>query len=346
MYSMSVDLLASDLTTLCGASVLTSGLNATAGDVRILQHFQTVTSLTMGGSLLRNVMHSAVAKTAWDRPYLMHMVLAVSAAHMKWLTPASTQAKQHQEFAVSEAMHWQIGLELYQAELARKRPPPPNTICTDFDPLVSAAFLAVIITFALDKSIPIDALSSEESGSALQVLSPMAAAGGFSALRCILGEFDGTSDWAAVLMDSDDRSGTFTNTLPGIDGLPAAFVSLCDLNSESTCENSPYHSILRRLAPLLRLVPDTENFGKLIAFIGRTWLDFRPLILRKDPRALLLLAWWLTLLGQVDQWWISERARSECAAIVHFLSTLRNPRIQALLPFPAPFGETNPSYIY
>jgi hypothetical protein len=132
-----------------------------------------------------------------------------------------------------------------------------------------------------------------------------------------------------------------------VDGLPLAFVELCDLDSTSTNENNEYHYILRLLTPLLCLDPNSENFTKLIAFSGRTWPYFQPLILRKDPRGLLLVAYWFATLRQLDdQWWLTLRARSECIAIVTYLAQLHDPKIDALLAYPASFGQADLSYIW
>lgn len=46
--------------------------------IRMLQHFQSVVSCSLGCSRTNHAMQSFVGSTAWDHPYLMHMVLAVS----------------------------------------------------------------------------------------------------------------------------------------------------------------------------------------------------------------------------------------------------------------------------
>ena len=65
MYSMSVDVLESDM------SGLLLSTPEQMENVRILQHFQGFTSLTLGGVSCQEVMHSFVSKRAWKYPYLM-----------------------------------------------------------------------------------------------------------------------------------------------------------------------------------------------------------------------------------------------------------------------------------
>lgn len=82
-YSMSVDLVETDLADLLSMSSrqspgLSPFVSAERGNIRILQHFQSVASLTLGSWRIKEVMHSFVAKSAWYYHYLMHMVLAVS----------------------------------------------------------------------------------------------------------------------------------------------------------------------------------------------------------------------------------------------------------------------------
>ena len=336
---MSVDLVETDMD---GLLSLTSGLDISSeptGSVRILQHFQSYTSLTLGGSRCRAVMHSFVGQKAWEHPFLMHMVLAVSAAHLKRLHCDISQLRLHQQYSIAEAAHWQTGLQLYQKALQASEP--------DFDATIAATFLTILFTFSLDDEIPPDAYSIGEDEKFTHAISPLAATGGFRALRDVFGQFMHASVWKSVLIGSDDDSGTFSNgEQSGIDGLPIAFVELCDLNESSNKVNNEYYFIVRLLTPLLRLEPNFENFTKLIAFSGRTWPYFRPLVLRRDPRGLLLVAYWFAALRQVDQWWLTQRAKSECIAIIAYLSQLQDAKITALLPYPASFGHADLSYIW
>lgn len=360
---------------------LTSGLdisNVPAGSVRVLQHFQNFTSLTLGGNACKAVFHSVVAKKAWDvsNPYLMHMVLAVSCAHLKRLYMDPDQIKLFQQYSIAEAAHWQRGLQLYQkllhssaqkdasavsrecspifsessslrSYISRSSSPDTDDIRPDFDATLATTFLTIIFTFSLDDDIPPDAYTDNDDDKFRHAINPLAATGGFRALRGIFGDFMHDSAWRAVLMGSDDSKGTFSNSEQlGIKGLPPAFVKLCDLDDNSNAESSEYYHIVRLLAPLLHLDHDSSNFTKLIAFSGRTWPFFRPLVFRKDPRGLLLLAYWFALLRQLDQWWLTLRAKTECAAIVNYLSQVGNDHILALLPFPASFGTSDLSYIW
>lgn len=217
----------------------------------------------------------------------------------------------------------------------------------DFDATLATTFLTIIFTFALDDEIPLDAYTDGDEEKFRHAINPLAATGGFRALRDLFGDYMHDSCWKTVLMGSDDSKGTFSNSEQrGTEELPAAFVDLCELDSRSNAENNEYYHIVRLLAPLLRLDHDADNFTKLIAFCGRTWHYFRPLVLRRDPRGLLLLSYWFALLPQMDQWWLTQRAKTECMAILNYLSQIDDAQVNALLPFPASFGQEDLFYIF
>ena len=336
---MSVDLVETDLDDLLDVTSSLSISDSPTSNMRILQHFSSFTSLTLGGTKCRSVMHSFVSQKAWEYSYLMHIVLAVSSAHLKRLHSDESQLRLHQQFAIAEAAHWQCGLQLYQRALAGRRP--------DFDATIATTFLTIIFTFSLDDDLPQDAYTDEDNEKLKHALNPLAATGGFRAIRDLFGEFMNNSVWKIVLQGSDDDQGTFSNAnQKGVEGLPIAFVDLCELDDDSTADNNEYYYILRLLTPLLRLESDFENFTKLMSFCGRTWPYLRPLLFRKDPRGLLLISYWFAALRQIDQWWITVRARSECIAIVNYLSQLQDAKIAALLPYPASFGQADLSYIW
>ena len=118
-------------------------------------------------------------------------------------------------------------------------------------------------------------------------------------------------------------------------GFPQHCCGFCGVNEHSTSVNNEYHRILQMLGPLLQLERGIRHFTKLVAFGGRSVHLFRPLLQRRDPKALLLLSYWFALLRQLDQWWLNIRVRSTCHAIVTYLRAMADPTMNALLSFPA-----------
>ncbi|TKA62933.1 hypothetical protein B0A55_12314 [Friedmanniomyces simplex] len=322
---MAVRSFAGDLKSLLGHDT-GAGLASPAASlstVHLLHHFQSTASTTLGDSTVQQIMHSHVSHSAWEQPYVMHMLLAVSSAHLKRLAPASNTPEETRLSAVAEAEHWQNGLSLYRAALAA----PATRSKQNVDALIGTTFLSVIFAFALEDQIAPDAFLTEYDKSVAHVLIPMAAGSGIIALNEAVRMHDSIA-WMPVLRKGNDRCRTYTSQLPGIDGLPPALVRVCALDELSSSANNEYHSILRMLTPLLRLERSVEHFTKLIAFGGRSFSLFRPLLQRRDAKALLLLSYWIALLLQLDQWWLNDTA------------------IHALLPFPASCGYGNYEYLW
>ena len=279
----------------------------------------------------------------------------------------SDQVELYQQYTVVEAKHWDQGLQNHRQALTDGKP--------DFDATLATTFLSIIFSFSLDDEVPTDAYSSNDKDKIEMALAPFAATLGFRALQQFFGgqtfsefgsqprslaikelysdlvprtgDFLNDSVWRPVLLSADNDQGNFSDgTQQGVEGLPAALAELCEMDEYSTNSNNDYHYILRLLTPLLIVGPGIENFTALMAFAGRTWCQLKPLALRRDPRGLLLLAYWFALARQIAQWWMAQRAKSECMAIVRYLSDLNDPKINALLPFPASFGQADLSYIW
>lgn len=206
--------------------------------------------------------------------------------------------------------------------------------------------LTIVFTFALEDGSSHTGRPNSENEFITRILNPMASTGGFRALQIIYDAPGQGSPWASVFYAADDDVGSFTSDEQGIDGLPPAFVHLCELNGSSSSHDNSYHKILRHLTPLLVMKLDPRNMNKIFAFGGRMHTTFRPLVMQKDTRALLLLSWWLALLRQVDEWWVKAWAKASCHNVVTHLFTLPDPSIQDLLVYPASFGIADISWIW
>lgn len=306
--------------------------------VEALQHFQASASLTLGCPAVARIMHDFVPRTAWSTSYLMHMVVAIACAHWK---RHLTDESYRRDLNLAEIESWSLALQLYRDRLAMS-----SVEEDDGDALIATTVLAICYTFALDDDVPVDAMVHDNEQMPTQLLDPLAATAGFRALFYLLGSTPPRGHWTEILCATDDEQHTFTYEQPGISGIPRAFVELCELDQNSSPTNHPYHRMVRLLTPLLHLQPNVHNFNRLFAYCGRTWENYKPLLTRRDARALLLISYWFALLRQIDQWWLTTRAKSECLAIVSYLHDLYMPDIDALLPYPAAFSHSNAGYMW
>jgi hypothetical protein len=121
----------------------------------------------------------------------------------------------------------------------------------------------------------------------------------------------------------------------GTDGIPSKFIKLYGLDNSSTADNNPYYTAVHTLARLLRIECDQSTIARFLSFIAHMKLDFRTLLEQKDPRALLLLAYWYAKVCH-SLWWIARRAMLECQATCLYLERYHEGKtaIQELLQFP------------
>jgi hypothetical protein len=342
-YSMAVTSAQTALDDYLGLDVV-GNLGQNTG-IHALRHFQTATCNTFVGAHLSTVMHTVVAKEIWSSSYLMHMVLAVSTGHQRRLLQTHGQKEQLRELGILEASHWQDGLQLYQGELSRKFP-PSGPARTDFDSIIAAMFLTTVFTFASEDGTLDTNFKTGDDDDFGRILSPMDSTVGFKALQVVGTGLNSDSPWTRVFYAASKSSGSLATDEQGIKGLPPAFVKLCELDENSSSDGNAYHRILRHLTPLLKMKLDSQNTNKVLSFGGRVHNTIRPLVMAKDTRTLLLLSWWLSLFRVADKWWTTGWARECCKSIVAHLSSIPDPRIQALLIFPASFGTADYSWIW
>jgi hypothetical protein len=105
--------------------------------------------------------------------------------------------------------------------------------------------------------------------------------------------------------------------------LPPEIFRLCNLNSSISNgddTDNPYQWAAGRLAMVLASdsAPQIAVLGFLM-LIGAMRPDFKQLLMEKDPRALLLLAWWFAKANQLGMWWVSRRSLLEGQAICLYL---------------------------
>lgn len=122
----------------------------------------------------------------------------------------------------------------------------------------------------------------------------------------------------------------------GTDGVPGELAILFDVDETSTCEQHQYLRVLRRLCHLLSL--DSGNELALLQYMQLVESLSPPFVLllnALDPRALMLLSYWLALLCAKDCWWSRLRARTDCWEICKYLEKNGNESLWRYMDFPA-----------
>ncbi|PGH06037.1 hypothetical protein GX51_02628 [Blastomyces parvus] len=303
-----------------GGANIPGSSNAGRRQIDALHHFALFTSHTMGAPIARHIIRSQVLPLALSSPHLMHVLIAISRAHLSRLVPS------YQGGRSEESYHWQRAVALFQREMML----PINQ--HNMNAVISTCIMLAVLAFTCDDTTATGSWVFSESSTANNWLYVQ---GGLPTILARYREQANDNIWVPVIHDSDDHHGTYSDKRPGPDGLPPEFVELCEIYPDSDGENNPYHPPLRAIASLQKLEPSSLTFTKLVTFVGTVKSGYRLLLQRKDPRALLILGYWFAMMCSVDQWWVQARVKSECAAICRFLEQNPDQRIQQLLSVPA-----------
>lgn len=253
----------------------------------------------------------------------MHSVLAVGATQLRRLESYNHGVRS------AEIRHWQHALSSFRSALNQ---PFTRDNC---DAILLSSMLLNLMAFSFIPGDDLNPLGSWVFSSSSHKLNWIYVQLGLRHLLEQTKPFHVDSRLTPIFIASDDRQGTFSDESPGIQGLPKEFVKACSLDESSTSENSPYHSPLRLLIPLLRLERSAENTFKFIHWFASVDDKFAMLLQQKDHAALLLFSYWLSMLCDLNQWWCYDRAKMECTAICIMLKSSGSQDIVRLLDYPA-----------
>lgn len=250
----------------------------------------------------------------------MHAVIGVASIYLVHAVPHDSA------YRAMQAYHWQQAIQRYQQEL--KKPIGEHNM----DGLMSTCMMMGVLSFSETEYKVEDSWVFSSNPNDLNWLLVQ---GGLRYLLMYTAPHLCKSIWLEVFQESHDPDGMFDDHRPGREDLHPALADVCEIDETTTEKSNPYHWILRMLSPMLRLASIKTNFPKLCTFMGRLEPEFTNLLLAKDPRAMLLLCYWLAKMSENQDWWVYQRVHVECTAICIYLDNLRDPRISNLLDYPA-----------
>lgn len=118
--------------------------------------------------------------------------------------------------------------------------------------------------------------------------------------------------------------------------IPPQMVELFELDGSLPELNNPYYLPVHNIASQLELKCSSESIFLFFEFSGQLSAEFKCLLCCKDPRALLLLAYWYATVCCAGPWFIRRRATVECKSICMYLERNHPEQkaVQDLLSFP------------
>jgi hypothetical protein len=105
-----------------------------------------------------------------------------------------------------------------------------------------------------------------------------------------------------LFLSCNDDCNTLTTERAGTKGLALELAEIYGLDETPTSDRNPYHDTLQELIPLMSLVPSFENLFKFLHWFGSVDKPFFTMLREKDPPALLIFGYWLSILCYLDLW--------------------------------------------
>lgn len=240
-----------------------------------------------------------------QNPFLMHVILTLTATHDRFLSNMEDNAKR----SIAEAYHWSQGAALLNQKLSAPIRP------RDRDALwAAAAILGLLSITEIEASTPWEAWPLKSADSTDLVWLDMS-----HGKEAVWKATDPMRPDSIFHVMKDDYRALMTRpALCEIHDMPSELVELCQLNRMAEPRQSPYFTAVSHLTRLWHLKCTPATMMRYMQFLGFMDPAFKALLHRKDPRALLILAYWFgPMCGSL--WWIARRARLECQAICLYL---------------------------
>jgi hypothetical protein len=288
--------------------------------ILLLQHF-----LSHWSEITHTFYSAEIFLRVKSDPLIQHTILALTACHLRHVSPTVVQHR------VAEYFQLSLALKFYRIALYT----PKNKLGqSGVGSLLLSAVLLNMLAFALPQSEP------EPDPTNSWVFSPGEDRLGWLALQTGLRPLMlSMTDYFLRSMDmlgqiflgGDKDSWATTRVHQGLEGIPDNWVQMFKLEETSGgCDSQSEMDIFRppvsMLAKLRHVTPVRSNAFVCLQFLSKVHPEFRDLLYERDERALWIFGYWLGLMCRFDDtWWCEKRVKRDYIAIRMWLKQLNLP---------------------
>lgn len=195
------------------------------------------------------------------------------------------------QLSTIEAFHWYQSTALFNSKLSGPIDPSERDAV-----YVTAVCLGVITFFYIEAKTPEEAWPLKPSSSL--DLNWLSLTEGKKTLWKVTRPLKEKTVFQTLLPLENTKPKPISPIVAGLEALPYEFIQLCGFDASSDPDNNPYYAVASGLAKSLHSDCMLTTILSFMTFIMSVLPEFKKLLRRKDPCALLLLAYWYAKMCQ------------------------------------------------
>lgn len=278
---------------------------------QLIDHFMDMQVPWAGSPQCQRVTQTWGLTLAVTNPFLLHGILAFSAAHLYTVNP------QDARYRIAASLHYGLSLTGFATSLG-------DTVSGDnADALFACCYLHAMLAFHY-KRRPDEPPAKDNDFAWLRLMKGIPILQRTNILRPHLTK----SLWMPVFIESgafSPKTGPLPEpTVPSQAADPdvEALRIECGLPvpSGSEDEENPYATPIAHLNKLSGMTIDSSKIGPMMVFIGRMPEAYVQLLEKMDVRAMKILRVWCRMATGVEQWWCQQPAKEESERLQQVIS--------------------------
>lgn len=269
---------------------------------QLLDHFTNMNVPWAGSPQCQRITQTWGLTLAVTNPFLLHGILAFSAAHLYTLDP------QNSKYRLAASMHYGLSLTGFASSLSE------TVSGQNADALFACCYLHAMLAFHYKRRADEPPVQDDDFAW-LRLMKGIPILQRTNILRPHLTK----SLWMPVFIESgafSPKTGPLPEpTVPEYAANPEV-ESLrieCGVSptSNSDGDENPYATPIAHLNKLSGMAIDSSKIGPMMVFIGRMPESFVQLLEKMDVRAMKILRVWCKMASGVEQWWCQRPAKEE-----------------------------------
>ncbi|KAF4954305.1 hypothetical protein FSARC_12169 [Fusarium sarcochroum] len=278
-----------------------------------IERFRLRTVFSVGTEKTRSVYSQGAFMLGLKHPFLLHVFVALALIHDQYLDPCQTPAHR-----TALAFHWYQATAIFHRRLLAavsiddptRLPGPERDSLWTSGALLGAASFALLDAQDVEHAWPLKASDPMD-------LDWLKMSDGKRVVWKIADPMRKDSVFHELLTEWDDLPNGLKPIPP--DALPEVFYTVFNLGPSSSAEDNPYHVAASLLAQLLPRKVDNNTVVQFLTFLTQLDPRFRKFLEEKEPKAMVLLAWWYSKAVEHKSWWMHKRSLIEGQAICIYL---------------------------